>query len=75
MQVEIKAVKEAFTRDGKRWEVNKKSEFGIQKILMQLETHKNPPHPDVSKHMYIAYDSNSKVMFKWQIDAVNVEYF
>jgi hypothetical protein len=75
MQQEIKAVKEAFSRDPQKWEVNKKSEFGIQKIMLQLETHHNPPHPDVTKHMYIAYDVNGKVLYKWQIDAVNIEYF
>lgn len=75
MQQEIKAVSEAYAREPRRWEVNKKSEFGIQKILMQMETHKNPPHPEISKHMYIAYDKDDKVMFKWQIDSINIEYF
>jgi hypothetical protein len=75
MQQEIKALKEAFARDPQKWEVNKKSEFGIQKILLQLETHHNPPHPDVTKHMFIAYDKDGQVMFKWQVDAVNIEYF
>lgn len=75
MQQQIKAISEAYAREPRRIEVNNKSEFGVQKILLQLETHKNPPHPDVSKHMYIAYDKDDKIMFKFQIDSVNVEYF
>lgn len=75
MEQKIKAVTEAYAREPRRFEVNAKSELGIQKILLQMETHKNPPHPEVSKHMYIAYDKDEKIMFKWQLDSVNVEYF
>lgn len=75
MEQRIKSVSEAYAREPRRVEVNTKSEFGVQKILLQMETHKNPPHPEVSRHMYIAYDKDDKIISKFQYDSVNVEYF
>ena len=75
MEQRIKAISEAYAREPRRIEVNEKSEFGVKKILLQMETHKNPPHPEVSKHMYIAYDKDDKILYKFVFDAVNIEYF